>query len=278
VSTPAVDPGGSGEPPQACGKAAEGGRQIRRKRASARSKQEPRCWLRRGGWFRIDCGVDARGTGAAQYVPHAYREQVLGANRASAVLLPRGSAPCSDRSEQGASLSKLALHAVGTKPGRLDAIEGTFRVPFEIHMSSETCSLRDSALELRRRRIGSYLLQTVAAVILAQTLFFKFSGAPEPVHIFTTLGVEPWGRLATALVETLTVVLLLVSRTAVMGALLGAGSMLGAIGAHLGPLGIEVLGDHGLLFGLAVITLLACCGVLWLRRDQALVMLAMVRR
>lgn len=164
------------------------------------------------------------------------------------------------------------------KPWRSDAIEGTFRVPFDTPMSTETCSLRDSALEHRRRRIASYLLQTVAAVILAQTLFFKFRGAPEPVHIFTTLGVEPWGRIATALLETITVVLLLFSRTALLGALLGAGSMLGAIGAHLGPLGIEVLGDHGLLFGLALLTLLACCGVLWLRRDQALVMLAMWRR
>ncbi len=133
------------------------------------------------------------------------------------------------------------------------------------------------ALHANRTRTGSHhkaativswVLQIVAAAILAQTLFFKFTGAPEAQHIFSTLGVEPWGRYFTGGVELVAVVLLLVPRTVIFGAALAVGLMLGAIGSHLGPLGIEVLDDGGLLFGLAVVTLLASVGVLLLRRAQ----------
>ena len=47
----------------------------------------------------------------------------------------------------------------------------------------------------KTQTIVSWLLQLVAAGILLQTLFFKFTGAEESVYIFTTLGVEPWGRI-----------------------------------------------------------------------------------
>lgn len=115
---------------------------------------------------------------------------------------------------------------------------------------------------------GSWAMQVVAAIILGQTLFFKFSGAEEPVYIFTTLGAEPWGRLGSAVVELIAVVLLLTPRLAIFGAALALGTMFGAIGAHLGPLGIVVKDDGGLLFGLAIVTLACALGVLWLRRRQ----------
>jgi len=110
--------------------------------------------------------------------------------------------------------------------------------------------------------------QIVAAVILAQTLFFKFSGAPEAVAIFTKLGVEPWGRIALGVLELATAVLLLVPRTAALGGAVTVGLMVGAVGSHLGPLGIEVEGDGGQLFALACVTLIAGLIVTWAKRRE----------
>ena len=116
--------------------------------------------------------------------------------------------------------------------------------------------------------ITSWCCQLIAAIILGQTLFFKFSGAPESRYIFSTLGVEPWGRYATGTLELIAAILLLTPRTAALGAVLAMGLMGGAIMSHLTKLGIEVQGDGGLLFGLAVTTLLAATIVAFLRRGQ----------
>ena len=115
---------------------------------------------------------------------------------------------------------------------------------------------------------ASWLLQLIAAAILAQTLFFKFTGAAESKYIFTTLGAEPWGRVATGCAELLTILLLLMPRTVALGALLSAGLMIGAIGSHLTRLGIVVQNDGGLLFTLAVTVFLCSSVVLLLRRDE----------
>ncbi len=119
-----------------------------------------------------------------------------------------------------------------------------------------------------RANIAAWAAQAIAALILAQTLFFKFQAAPESVHIFTALGVEPWGRMAAGAAELVAAVALLLPRWSWMGAALGLSIMAGALVSHLFILGIEVQGDGGLLFGLAV-AVAACCGaVLWLRRTQ----------
>jgi len=110
----------------------------------------------------------------------------------------------------------------------------------------------------------------VAAGILGQTLFFKFSGAAESRWIFETLGVEPWGRLGTGALEAVAVLLLLLPRTAALGALLATGLMAGAIGSHLTLLGIEVQGDGGLLFALACVTAACGAGVAGRRRGELL--------
>lgn len=107
-------------------------------------------------------------------------------------------------------------------------------------------------------RALDWTVRLVAAGILLQTLFFKFTGAPESVFIFSTLGVEPWGRIASGVMELVASGLLLLNGTAGLGGLLAAGLMVGAVGSHLALLGIEVQGDGGLLFALACVVLL--CG------------------
>lgn len=114
----------------------------------------------------------------------------------------------------------------------------------------------------------AWLCQLAAAAILLQTLFFKFTGAEESRWIFSTLGVEPWGRIASGVVELVAAALLVYPRTAALGALLAAGVMAGAILAHLFVLGISVKDDGGLLFGLAVAVLGASCLVVVLRRAE----------
>lgn len=114
----------------------------------------------------------------------------------------------------------------------------------------------------------SWMLQILAAVILVQTLFFKFTGAEESRFIFETLGVEPWGRFAAGLAELVAVVLLLIPSTAAVGGALGLAIIAGAIGAHLTKLGIAVKGDGGLLFGLACTVFVCCAGVLIIRRSE----------
>ena len=114
----------------------------------------------------------------------------------------------------------------------------------------------------------SWALRLIAAAILAQTLIFKFTGAAESRYIFSTLGLEPWGRYGSGVAELIAVILLLVPRTAALGALLGLGVMSGALLAHLTQLGIAVQGDGGLLFYLAVAVFVCCLGVVWLHRAQ----------
>ncbi len=127
----------------------------------------------------------------------------------------------------------------------------------------------------RGETVVSWLLQVAVAGILVQTLFFKFTGAEESVYIFSTVGqfvnipgVEPWGRIASAVVELMASLLLLVPATASAGAILAMGVMSGAIGSHLLILGIEVKGDGGLLFGLALAVFIGSAIVLGLRRAE----------
>jgi uncharacterized membrane protein YphA (DoxX/SURF4 family) len=114
--------------------------------------------------------------------------------------------------------------------------------------------------------ILKWALKIIAAVILLQTLYFKFTGAPESVYIFTQLGIEPWGRIGSGIVELLASILLFIPRTTWLGAGLALGTMLGAIGSHLTKLGIEVQGDGGQLFILAVVVAFCALGLLWMER------------
>lgn len=114
----------------------------------------------------------------------------------------------------------------------------------------------------------AWVLRVIAAFIMAQSLLFKFSGAEESVYIFSTLGMEPWGRFATGVTELIAAVLLLIPRTTWLGAALGAGTMAGALFFHLTTLGIVVKDDGGQLFYYAILTFVCCVTLLMLQRKK----------
>ncbi len=109
----------------------------------------------------------------------------------------------------------------------------------------------------------------VAALILVQTLFFKFTGAEESKYIFSTLGVEPFGRWFAGLSELVAATLILIPATQIFGALMGLGIMTGAILSHILILGIVVKDDGGLLFSLAWVVLI-CCGLITIMQRKQL--------
>lgn len=113
-----------------------------------------------------------------------------------------------------------------------------------------------------------WLLRLLVAGILLQTLFFKFTGAPESVFIFQTLGIEPWGRIASGVAELVVAILILWPRTTGLGAVGALGIISGAIFAHLFILGIEVQGDGGLLFCLAIAVFAGSAVLAWLHRRE----------
>ena len=116
-------------------------------------------------------------------------------------------------------------------------------------------------------------LSIIAAVILLQTLYFKFTAAPVSVHIFSTLGIEPWGRIGSGIVELISGILLFKPKTSLYGAILALGTMSGAILSHLFVLGIEVQNDGGSLFLLAMIVSICCLAVVLIKRDELIILI-----
>ena len=110
----------------------------------------------------------------------------------------------------------------------------------------------------KRTKIIAWICRVIAAVILLQTLFFKFTAAPESVYIFSKLGMEPWGRIGTGVLEAVAAILLLIPRTTLYGAILGFGLMSGALFFHFTRLGIVVQDDGGQLFVYALLVWLSC--------------------
>jgi hypothetical protein len=118
--------------------------------------------------------------------------------------------------------------------------------------------------------LTSWALRLIVAVILFQTLFFKFSAAKESVYIFSTLGVEPWGRIASGLFELAACVLLMVPSTVTVGALMSFAATGSAILFHLAKLGIALtpVGDHGELFALAIVVTVCSMAILLMHRQE----------
>jgi uncharacterized membrane protein YphA (DoxX/SURF4 family) len=125
-------------------------------------------------------------------------------------------------------------------------------------------------MAMQRITIFFWVLRFLAAIILLQTLFFKFSAAEESVYIFSTLGMEPWGRIGTGIIELIAAILLLIPRTTAIGALLGLGVMSGALFFHLTRLGLVVKNDHGQLFIYCLLVWISCLILVLAFRRQLL--------
>lgn len=115
-------------------------------------------------------------------------------------------------------------------------------------------------------KVLPWIARLLAAVILLQTLFYKFSAANESVYIFSTLHAEPWGRIGSGVLELIASLLILVPRTTAWGALLGLGLMGGAILSHIFVLGLVVQDDGGLLFIYALLVFICCLYLVWTYR------------
>lgn len=121
--------------------------------------------------------------------------------------------------------------------------------------------------------VVTWILKLVAAIIMLQTLFFKFSASAESVYIFSALGMEPLGRIGTGIAELIASILILIPRTTLLGALMGVGIMLGAIVSHLFVLGIVVMNDGGQLFLYAILVTLCCVGLVYLNSSKITLLL-----
>ena len=144
----------------------------------------------------------------------------------------------------------------------------------------DTSNLTDfrSSINMKTKTIIYWAARIIAAIIMVQTLYFKFKGEPESIYIFTTIGMEPWGRIGVGVMELIASLLILVPATAWLGAGLALGLMAGAIGMHLTLLGIEVQGDGGYLFFLAVSVAICSVFVLWHDRKKIEDILRMLRK
>jgi uncharacterized membrane protein YphA (DoxX/SURF4 family) len=117
------------------------------------------------------------------------------------------------------------------------------------------------------RAIGIWILRLVPAIILLQTLYFKFTAQPESVQLFTRIGMEPYGRIGTGVLELIAAILILIPRYTGYGAILGLVMMTGALYFHLTKIGIFFGGD-ALLFIYAVITFVCCALLIFIYKTR----------
>jgi hypothetical protein len=121
---------------------------------------------------------------------------------------------------------------------------------------------------MKLQKIISTSLRILIAIILLQTLYFKFTAHPDSVHIFSELGVEPWGRIGLGIIELITALLILIPRTQIIGVILSLGIISGAIFSHLLVIGLNVSNDGGGLFSLAIIVLVSAVVFLILNKQE----------
>jgi hypothetical protein len=110
----------------------------------------------------------------------------------------------------------------------------------------------------------------IAAIIMLQTLYFKFTAQPESVYIFSKLGIEPFGRIGSGVFELIASILILLPKTRIFGSILGLGIISGAILSHLFILGIEVQNDGGTLFMLALAVFVCCLYILIAEKEKVM--------
>ncbi|HSF56038.1 MAG TPA: hypothetical protein VLA71_19940 [Algoriphagus sp.] len=114
----------------------------------------------------------------------------------------------------------------------------------------------------------SWALRILAAIILTQSLVYKFGGHPDSILLFTELGVEPVGRVSLGIVELVVAILILFPKTTLLGGILGVIIMSGALFTHFFLIGIAFNNDGGKLFGLALVCFFSCIGQVIILKNQ----------
>ena len=112
----------------------------------------------------------------------------------------------------------------------------------------------------------SWILRLFVAIILTQTLYFKFSGHADSVEIFSALNMEPLGRILIGILELIAAILILVPGTVAYGAILAWGIMSGAIIGHFTDIGFA--GGLKSLFFLGLAIWVCSTILLFLYRNQ----------
>lgn len=131
---------------------------------------------------------------------------------------------------------------------------------------------------MKTKNIISWVLRLTVAIILLQTLYFKFTAHPDSVHIFSALGIEPWGRIGLGIVELITALLILTPKTKIIGMINSLGIIIGAVFSHLLVLGVTVGNDGGSLFTLAIIVFIASTLFLILHKTEVLILLKRLKK
>ena len=130
---------------------------------------------------------------------------------------------------------------------------------------------------MNKKNLISIVLRLTVAIILLQTLYFKFTAHPDSVHIFSALKVEPRGRIGLGIVELITAILILNPKTKIIGMINSLGIILGAVFSHLLVLGVNVRNDGGSLFALAIIVLIASTVFLFMHKTEVLALIKSIK-
>ena len=130
---------------------------------------------------------------------------------------------------------------------------------------------------MNKKNLISFVLRLTVAIILLQTLYFKFTAHPDSVHIFSALKVEPRGRIGLGIVELITAILILNPKTKIIGMINSLGIILGAVFSHLLVLGVNVRNDGGSLFALAIIVLIASTIFLFMHKTEVLTLMKSIK-
>lgn len=130
---------------------------------------------------------------------------------------------------------------------------------------------------MNKLNLISWILRLIVSIILLQTLYFKFTAHPDSVHIFSALGVEPWGRISLGIIELIISILILIPKTKTIGMIMSLGIILGAIVSHLIVLGINVKGDGGNLFTLALVVLVSSVSYLIINKNEFISSVNLIR-
>jgi hypothetical protein len=131
---------------------------------------------------------------------------------------------------------------------------------------------------MNNKNMFSWILRLVVAIILLQTLYYKFTAHPDSVHIFTAIGIEPWGRIGVGILELITALLILIPNTKVIGIMCSLVIILGAVFSHLLVLGLNVSNDGGALFVLAIIVLIASILFIKINKNEVLLTIKPYRK